>query len=338
MLYEGATVFFGLFAYILVDKYLKQLTAKISIAISYVITIFFFIYLYYTTNAFVTAHKLLFITILLTLNITQLALYWIPHHYYFIKSTKKSEKGKKLGILISLPILLGVLSPIVGGYIIEQYDFAKAFAITTITLIAAAITFLPAKPLQITTKHNWKNIINKKNPRVNTIYFIEGFITVGTGLIWPILLYLHFQNALTVGIFYTLTTIIYALFSYYVGKRVDTKGFTKYIIIGSIGFGLTLIIRGFAETTILILATQAMGATFSPFWVMPVNSFFFKSAQKKTSDTILNRELYLNLGRIITIIIFITLLTIATQKIAFITTLTIIGLLTIATTIIFPRK
>jgi len=71
---------------------------------------------------------------------------------------------------------------------------------------------------------------------------------------------------------------------------------------------MTLIARAFVTDISGAILVQSIGAFSAALWISPMDAAFFKRAQKQTSSLILNRELYLTIGRLMAGLILILLI------------------------------
>ena len=103
---------------------------------------------------------------------------------------------------------------------------------------------------------------------------------------------------MSIGIVYFITAFVHAVVLYFSGRATDKGYAKKFVCIGMLLFGLTVIGRALTTDLSGAIIFQSIGAFTAALWVAPLDATFFKIAQKHTSTLILNRELYLTIGRV----------------------------------------
>lgn len=326
------TVFFGHYiAHGLVGHGIKK-----HLIASYVLTIIFYIFLYNTEFLVATIGKIGYLTILAVLNTMYIALFWTSFHLFFIKSTRKNE-GKKYGILMGIPVILGIVSPFVGSLLIGNFGFQVTFIVTSVLLAIGGSTLFFSKETKASTKRDMKKIIKGSGVKANWMFIFEGANTCGTAFIWPVLLYVLGMKLISLGLLYLFSNSLFAIVSYLSGKITDKHGARKIIRIGSIGHGISLILRAFTKTMLLMTFAQSLGGLFGALLFVPFRSSFYKHSHKDSSNSILNREFYLHVGRVCLFTGIIALYFAFGIQTALITSLIISGVLTFGFSVLVPE-
>ena len=72
-------------------------------------------------------------------------LFWIPYHVDFAIFTNTGRRGGQVGLMLSTITLLGVVGPMIAGYIIETWSMQALFfiAIIVYTLSMIPFSFVP---------------------------------------------------------------------------------------------------------------------------------------------------------------------------------------------------
>ena len=113
----------AIFFHFIILKKINKIRVKRALVFSYFAEILFYILLYNSIALiqFCGAYK--FLLILGLVNVTASALYWTAHHIYFFNSSDSKNSGRRLGLLNSIPVALGVVSPFLGGVLITKFGF-----------------------------------------------------------------------------------------------------------------------------------------------------------------------------------------------------------------------
>lgn len=289
-------------------KIVKTLGIKKTLILSYFCTIIFYVVLYNSDFIIFNLGKSWFLFLTGLINVLFTTLFWIAQHLYFVKTTKKSDSGKKYGALVAVPMILGIASPFIGGILIENFSFKLAFVIAGFLIFIGGIILFLTKEIKTgNDKLKIKNILTGKGSAMNMMYFIEGSNVIATGFIWPVLLFSLSVKIIFMGVLYLFSNTIYAVISYYGGEISDKNGPVKLVRIGSIGHGLSLIFRAFSKTTFFITGFQSMGGLFGALWTIPFQSNFYKECHVDPMNRIMNMELYQHLGRIFMFLLILVL-------------------------------
>jgi MFS family permease len=96
-----------------------------------------------------TPENVLYLLPVLTVCIVGFRIFhWVPFHVDFTLFTHKGERGRVVSLSFATIAFLGVVGPILAGFIIEQAGYQALFATVLILLIAATISyaFVPETP------------------------------------------------------------------------------------------------------------------------------------------------------------------------------------------------
>jgi MFS family permease len=301
LLYEGAYHIIAVWLHYAIVKYSKVLRLKIIIGISYLFATIMFLLLF-SIEKF-QDQKYLFLAALCIINLCSSTFYWIGHHFYFIKATKKKDEGEKLSLLVGIPVIMSVISPLVGAFIITHHGYNLAFFVTLLFLFFAGVLMLLSPELDVKPKISREEIILGKSKAENSSYFFEGIVYTTMNIVWPLLLFFSAITIPTIGIVFFVGNVLYAILSYIAGKLTDKNKIMGMVTIGTTVHGSSVIARVFAKTINMIVGLQAISGMFSALWTIPIHTIFYKSSHEHTSNRILNREFYMQSGKIVYITI-----------------------------------
>jgi len=326
--YEFALFVVCIFSHYFVLTYLPKWGIKRSLIVSYLLTIVFYITLYFSKDLISDLGKLSFLFFITVFNAIPSALYWSAHHVYFIETTDGKNDGKKLGILVGIPTILCIASPFIGSLIITNYNFYGSFIISMILMVFASWVLTFSNDIVSDSQLEIKKIIDKNSMRKNLIFILQGIGYSATSFIWPVLLFLMSVKLISLGFLFLFSNIVSAATTYLGGKNSDTKGSRKIGRIGATGHGLSLIFRVLSNTIFTMTAFQTMGGFFGGLLDMALDSSFFKHSHKDIANSIMNREFYMYIGRIILLIILIVSLNFLSPIKAFASSIIIAGITT----------
>jgi len=181
------------------------------------------------------------------------ALYWVPYHVDFAKFTDKKTRGRQLSILLAVSSVLGILMPVVGGFVIASSGFNILFIISLGILLSAVIPLFfihdKKESYSYTYFGTFKELFSKKNRPLFLGYFGDGAQTGITIIIWPIFIFLLFKGEFfIVGAVSSITILLIATLRFFVGDLLDRSDKKKVLIMSSVLNTTGWIIKLFIET------------------------------------------------------------------------------------------
>lgn len=281
---------------------------KKTLILSYILNIVLYISMFYADVLMNDFGRYFFLCIVAIFNIIPSALYWSAHHIYFLRTTNSKNEGKKLGILMSIPSFVGIISPLVGSVLIEGYSFQLAFLLSAFLMMVASSVLFFSEDIEIESDLSIKKMFDFKRMRKNFIFFVQGISHIATGFVWPILLFYLKVHLISMGFLYLFSNAFYSVVSYLGGKKSDSPRAKSFGKIGAMGHGFSMIFRALSTTIISITTFQTMGGIFGGLLHVVLDSRFYKNSHNDMANAVMNREFYMHLGRIFVIILFLILL------------------------------
>jgi len=323
--YEIILLLISINLLIIINHFINKIGIKKILLFSHILNIIFYITLINAKKIIYNTGKLQFIIISASCFAIFTSTYWMTYQLYFIKVRNNKSKTKKLSLMIIIPVLLSISSPLIGSIIIEKINFEITFFFTILLIILSMIFTISLKDIKVNTKFKIKKIIRLNEAKINLLFFVEGIIFVGTGFLWPILLFLFSVQIITMGLLYMISDIVYAILTH---QKSINKNRTRlrYVPQSLIGQIIGVIMKVLAKGIYILLGIQSMGGFFMPLWTIPTHSLFYKRSKKNLPENILSRELYQHSGRLITLFILFALVYLLGPIKAIITTLIISGL------------
>ena len=303
---------------------------KKTLVISYVLNILLYLLLYQATFLLTKIDWFVYLGVIALFNVAATTIYWTGHHVYFFNISTAADSGKKVGLIFSIPTLAGIISPFLGGVLISQFGFKIMFLVSAALLAVAGGSLFFSKNIEVEKSNlNLKKILDTKEMGKNIIFFIQGAGFHATSFFWPLLLFLSSVKLTSIGLLYLFSNLAYSIIGYFSGKFTDRRGNRKIVTIGSLGYGCSIIFRALATTITTMTFWQTMGGTFGSLLHIPLEAGFYKfTSRHDYYNAIMNRELYMYLGRIFIVFVFFILLTQISVIKAMIGTLIFSGLCT----------
>ncbi len=299
-------VFIGsiIFHFILL-KNINKIKVKRAMIFSYLADIIFYLFLYNASLIMDAWGPYSLLLILSFINIIASTFYWTAHHIYFFNSSDAKNGGRLLGILNSIPVAIGVISPFLGGVLISNFGFHITFFISILLLILASIVLLFSRGIEADIYINIEKVFDFNYDIKNWIYFIEGLNYVATVFIWPIFMFVMAIKIISMGLIYLFANMAYSIFTYFGGKISDQHGSRLIGRIGSVGHSLSLVFRALSENVLMMSFSVTLGGFFGSLMHVALDSGFYKHSHEYQGSAIMNREMYMHLGRISLVLLFL---------------------------------
>src|SRR4030043_468124 len=187
------------------------------------------------------------------------ALFWFGYHGLFIKRGDHQHFGKQTGLSQTFYILIGVVTPILGGLMIlkfgYQFLFLSAGAIFTLAMMVALLSkeIKPHQDARITSVLR----LFRTHKKVMLGYFGWGLESSLYGVVWPVFLFLLVGKILAFGEIIAAAVFVAALITYLTGFVVGSVGTKKIFKFGSKGVFLTCLVRSVARTPLKTVSVDS---------------------------------------------------------------------------------
>ena len=229
------------------------------------------------------------------------ALFWFGYHGLFIKRGDHQHFGKQTGLSQTFYILIGVVTPILGGLMIlkfgYQFLFLSAGAIFTLAMMVALLSkeIKPHQDARITSVLR----LFRTHKKVMLGYFGWGLESSLYGVVWPVFLFLLVGKILAFGEIIAAAVFVAALITYLTGLVVDRVGTKMIINLGSMVGFLTWLVRIVARTPLIIVSVDSFYRVAEQMLHIP---FLVRTYQKAvdggTGQSLYFMEISLGLGAV----------------------------------------
>ncbi|WP_281658248.1 MFS transporter [Halobacillus sp. Cin3] len=250
--------------------------------------------------------------------------YWLAYNVLTFEITEPDTRDFFNGFLGVLQSLGGMTGPLLAGFIISRLNnftgytviFSASFALF---IVAVLVSFglsrrkargnFSFRRIITERKHNvdWKRILNA--------HVAQGF-REGTFLfavsIW---IFLLTKNELSLGVFNLVYSGFSFMFYFLVSRWVKPKRRKTSIFISGLCLYVSVVILLFSSTMPLLLLYAAVAGVFFPLLYVPYVSLTYDvigrswNAAEMRIEYIVVREIFLNMGRVLSILVFLGAIT-----------------------------
>ncbi|WHX99327.1 MFS transporter [Neobacillus sp. DY30] len=250
--------------------------------------------------------------------------YWLAYNVLTFEITEPDTRDFFNGFLGILSSTGGMIGPIAAGIIITRFEkftgYTIVFGISLALFALAVILSFSLKPRPANGKYDFRRILEerKKNENwrlITNANFFQG-LREGTFIfIISVLVYISTGSELALGTFGLINSGI-SFIAYYAASRLIKKNKRKKaILIGGIILYIAVLIIVWDVNYVKLLIYAAMIAVAYPILLVPYMSTTYdvigsawKAAEMRI-EYIVVREIYINLGRIVSILSFLAAVT-----------------------------
>ncbi len=266
--------------------------------------------------------------------------YWLAFNVLTFEITEPDTRDFFNGFLGLLTSFAGMVGPFLAGWIITRMDafigYKTIFAISLILFFAAVITSFMLNRRSAEGVFSFVRIIKekKKNPNWNRILYAHFFQGLREGtfifviVVW---VFITTNSELALGTFGLINSAV-SFLAYYVATRfIKSKDRKKAILIGGSILYAALSLILFDLTFAKLITYGVIISIAYPILLVPYVSLTYDvigrswNAREMRIEYIVVRELYLNYGRITSIVLFILTITFFDEKTSIPYLLPIIG-------------
>jgi len=182
----------GNFLYAMVLPWGAQILNKIGLRKSLRASVFL-VSSFYASLFLADNYLILFIAVSLTILTLYRVAFWYPFHIDFAKFTDKADRGKNVSLIWASYSFLGIIMPVISGWLIMKYGFNVVILIVIIVYLFSYIPFLnlprTKEKFAWSYKETIKQFIAKKNRRIIMANTANGAENAVTLIIWPIFIW-----------------------------------------------------------------------------------------------------------------------------------------------------
>jgi len=208
---------------------------------------------------FLTKDNLLLVMpLILTLLVAFRLFFSIPYQVDFTLFTKRGKRGSQIGLFLATLTLLGVVGPLVAGYVITHWGMSVLFVVSIVVFLLGIIPFsiVPRTNEKFSWGYarSWREVFEKKNRAVVLGSAAAGAEEVIGVVVWPIFIYLllhgdYFKVGAVSSFIAAFTVLIQFSLGHYL-DRIDNKN--RILKAGSILYALGWVIKIFVITAFQI--------------------------------------------------------------------------------------
>lgn len=257
--------------------------------------------------------------------------YWLAFNVLTFEITEPDTRDFFNGFLGVLTSVAGMIGPIVAGYFISSLVRSVGYTIifsTSLGLFVAAVVlsfFLHRRPAHGTyrVKDVWNERKTNKNWRLMTnAHFFQGLREGIFVFVISVFVYVETGSEWALGKFGFVNSFVSFIAYYLVSRFIQPAHRKKAILLGGVLLYMSLFLIVFQLSYPRLLLYAATIAVAYPLLLVPYSSLTFdvigksKDSAERRVEYIVVRELFLNSGRVASILLFLVTISLVDEKIA----------------------
>jgi MFS family permease len=225
--------------------------------------------------------------------------FWVPYNILMLRQTSKENRGEMIGYFFLVFPVIGLASPIIGGYLIDSVGYGIIFGCAFVALMTNAVLII-ASPS--TTSKPMKGRLSIKNMgnRLAAGLFFQG----GQEGVWwtvvPMISMMFVTSGHALGYLFALFNLVGGIASILVARISDRRGYRFRYVWGASLVCVPLIF-GIALAPDLASYLVLAGAVYliQPMLAILLFAMASDRMEKQPASCSITRELLLNTGRIL---------------------------------------
>lgn len=205
--------------------------------------------------------------------------YWSTYHAYFATLGDDEHRGHQIGVREAITAIVGVVSPLMTGYLLVTYGPRAAFSLATVFCIASALPFLRTPEVRVAPLA--PGAFKASLPSV-LLFVADGWVMAGYVFVWQIALFMSLdENFLAYGGALALAAVIGGIGSLTLGRHIDA-GYGRHAVAYALGtFALIIVLRAVAtgNATVAVIA-NALGALGACLYVPTLMTAVYTQAKR----------------------------------------------------------
>ena len=243
--------------------------------------------------------------------------HWVPYHVDFTLFTADGQRGRGVGLTYATIAFMGIVGPILAGYIIQNSGYDALFMVAVTLLILATISygFVPETHERFTWtfKKTVQSMFAKKYRSAMSGMFASGLENTFTLIVWPIFLYEIFDgNVFDIGAVSTLVVGLTIVIQLALGRYIDKKknSGAKTLRIGSMLYAVGWIFKIFVLSLAQVFFVGLYHSITKIFVSTPIDTTLYDMSADQghyVDEFTVLKEMVVHVGRLLGLIIVVVL-------------------------------
>ncbi|MDD5715493.1 MAG: MFS transporter [Patescibacteria group bacterium] len=214
----------------------------------------------------------------------QKSFYWPAYHADFVLFSDDSQRGREVGGLETLNMIVYIVGPFIGGAILEWSNYSSLFLIVAALFIFSAIPLLRIKEIHSQSSFSYRETLRKLYAPGHRRNFVA-YLGFGEELIvmvmWPIFIFTVVKDFFEIGALVAIATLVTAFIALLLGKATDRYKKEHVLRFGSIVYAVSWLIRGFAQKAWQVLSFDTLSRLSKEALYVPLLAMTYENGKRE---------------------------------------------------------
>lgn len=213
----------------------------------------------------------------------QKSLYWPAYHADFTVFSSDEQRGREVGGLETLSILMFIVGPFIGGAILEWSSFSVLFMVVAGLFMLSTVPLLRIQEIHDKVDFSYadvfRELIDKKHRRNFAAYlgFGEELIVL---TLWPIFIYVVIKDFLEIGSIVALATLVTSFIVLFLGRLTDRYKKEHIVRWGSAFYAVAWLLRALATRAWHVFSLDTASRIGKETLIVPLVATTYSNAKK----------------------------------------------------------
>ncbi len=254
------------------------------------------------------------------------SLFWLPFHTEAAELSEKKNRGKQFGIILSIASFLGIIAPMIGGLVMENYSFAVLAVIGLLFSFLSLIPFffLPTLKEEYTWtfKETLQYFFHPFNRNMVTAYMSDGLANIVQLVFWPLFIFMLLDEKYqSVGYITAAIVLFGVILRLFIGQLLDKFKKTKLVKVGTILNSTAWLLKVVVVSTLQIFFVSIYHALAMIVLRTSLDTLFYEKAADRghyVDEYTVIKEMAIHLGKVLGLLLIALLLLFFPLQISFI--------------------
>jgi MFS family permease len=252
--------------------------------------------------------------------------FWLPFQTDSAKFSSKKNRGKQFGVIFSASSFLAIIAPVIGGFVLDKWDFGALALIALIVCVISIIpfAFLPTVKEEVTWKYTetFKYLFHPFNRRMVIAYMSDGAGSTINTLFWPLFIFSILDEKFkSLGLLTGGILLLGMVLRLFIGNILDKIKKTKLVKIGTILNSTAWLIKVVVGTALQVFLSSLYHTLASIVLRTSIETLVYEKAADRghyIDEYTLIKEMAIHAGKVISLIVIALLLLVFPLQSAFI--------------------
>ncbi|MDP3997896.1 MAG: MFS transporter [bacterium] len=210
--------------------------------------------------------------------------FWPAYHATFAAYSNSDNRGTEQSWQRIIVYGVGIIGPLLGGFIVVWFGFAALFIVAAVTLVLAGLPLLTTKENQqrreMSYSAGWQVIRQRANRRMvlaASAGWMENLVYM---VFWPIYMFIILRSAELLGLVVSLSVAVMVLWGFFVGELADRKTPRVVLRWAAPFIAASYILRILSHSVAMILPADILARVSDTSMEVPTMSRLYAKARR----------------------------------------------------------